>query len=592
MASQRTKSRQQRPSRQVRSAPSSACLRVSVVDLLLAVAVGLVAVAVFARLIGCGFTDWDDRGTIWGNPRLNPPSLAAVGFYWTTLGQNTPGQLYTPVTYTAWSALAAVAGRPVDAFGLRLQPAAFHAANVVLHATTAGLVYLLLARLSARRWPAAAGALLFALHPVQVEPVAWASGTKDVLCGLFSVAALLAYVAAVRATGRGPRRWRYAVATASFGLAMLSKPTALMVPPMAAAVDVLLLGRPVRTVARWLWPWAVLMIPCVLWTRAAQPAAWASPVALWQRPLVAGDAVAFYLCKVAWPAHLGVDYGRRPGLVVASGLAYWTWLLPAAVAAALAWGRNRTLAAAAGLFVLPLVPVLGLVPFEFEFYSTVADHYLYLPMLGVALAATWGLARLPARPTAVAAGLGLAALAARSVAAEPAWQDTQSLFANALVVNPRSFVACDMLGGVEAYYRAGALRGPGAILPSTDPDYPRWRAHLEAALGWYAQSLQRYDGYVPSLINVATYAGRLGRHDQQRAALRRVVQLQPTLPPAMRADPAELANRLIAAGDPATAVAYLDGQVAAHPGDRQLFLLRARAAAAKADPPATRPVPP
>jgi hypothetical protein len=577
-----------------------------VLNLLLATLVAAITAIVFARLVGCGFTAWDDPGTIATNRLLNPPSWAAVRFYWTTIGPDTPGQLFTPVTYTVWSAVAAVAGGPPDAFGVRLRPGFFHGTNVLLHAATAALVFQLLWRLLGRRWPALAGALLFALHPVQVEPVGWASGTKDVLCGMFSVAALLAYVGAVRSERRGAARWRYLLATSLFLLAMLSKPTAIVVPLMAAAVDALVLGRPWRTVTRWLWPWALLMVPCALWTRAAQPAPWASPVPVWTRPLVASDAVAFYLCKIVWPAHLCVDYGRRPTVVVGSGAIYWTWLLPAALLAVPLWRRWWPLVAAAVLFAAPLLPVSGLVPFDFQFYSTVADHYLYLPMLGVALAAGWALSALATNRLAAArrAGLGarsparraaakrafiiagpalvLVALAIRSVVQEATWQDTSSVFEHALTVNPRSFVACDMLGGVEAFYRAGAIRGPGVIVPPGDPGYALWRVHLEAALGWYAQALQRFDGYVPSLINTARYAGQLGHRDQQRAALRRVVELQPTLPTAMRADPFELARRLLAAGDGPTAVRYLDAQLREHPGDIRLILLRAQAENAEA----------
>ncbi len=570
-----------RPVPPVLSVPSSPCLRVSVVEIVFAAAVAVVVAAVFARLVGCSFTDWDDQGTIWANPRLNPPSWAAVRYYWTTVGEATPGQLFTPVTYTVWSALAAVAGRPPDADRVALSPAVFHAANVALHAVTAGLVYLLLARLSGRRWGAVAGALVFGLHPVQVEPVGWASGTKDVLCGLFSVAALLAYVAATGAGTRRAARGRYAVATACFALAMLSKPTALVVPLMAGVTDVLLVGRPARTAARWLWPWAVLMIPCAVWTRAAQPAPWASPVAVWQRPLVAADAAAFYLCKVAWPAHLCVDYGRRPGTVVATGAVEWTWLLPAAVAvvAVVAGRRGRPAVAAGTLFALPLVPVSGLVPFDFEFFSTTADHYLYLPMLGVAVAVTWGLPRVPRRAAVAASVAVLAALATRSAVQMPTWQDTSSLFANVLRVNPHSFAAYEQLGYVQTT-RAARLGGDRPALPPTDPRYAEWRADLERSLVLYHRSLRQYDGFVPSLVNVAITAGRLGLHDQQRAALRRVAALQPTLPAAMRADPLRLAQMMLDAGDPAAAVGVLDPVLRADPNDRPAAVVRARALAA------------
>src|SRR5581483_2130980 len=105
-------------------------------------------------------------------------------------------------------------------------------------------VFELLLRLIAAPWPAALGALLFALHPVQVESVAWASGTKDVLCGLFSVAALLEYANFTAACGLASvspgaqqllsrKRLHYTLATLCFILAALSKPTAIVVPLLA-----------------------------------------------------------------------------------------------------------------------------------------------------------------------------------------------------------------------------------------------------------------------------------------------------------------------------------------------------------------------
>ena len=548
---------------------------------LLPLGIAAIAVLAFARLVGCSFTDWDDQGTIWQNPRLNPPTLAAVEFYWRAWGAKAPGQLYTPVTYTAWAAVAAVS----EATAGRLSPAVFHGANVGLHAVTAVLVYGLLRRLVGRPWPAAGGALLFALHPVQVEPVGWASGTKDVLCGLFAVAALWAYVAAVGTTRRSRRRGLYAAATGLFVLAMLSKPTAMMVPPMAAAIDVLVLRRPVGKAARWLWPWAVLMIPCALQARAAQPADWASPVPAWTRPLVAADAVAFDVAKVAWPAHLCVDYGRRPAVVVAAGAVYWTWLVPAAVAGLLVWRRDRVLAAAAALCVLPLAPVLGLVPFDFQLYSTVADHYLYLPMVGVALAAAWGLAHVSPRPWVVRGVVGgavavLVALGVRSAAQEPTWRDTTSLFTQVLAVNPGSFAACDQMGYVRST-AARAIRGDRRTVPPADPGYAEWRADLEDSLRWYDESLRLNPAYGPSLVNIAINAGQLGEHDVQRAALRRDAALQATLPAGLRADPASLGGWMLDVGDPAGAVDYLDRVLRADPTDGRATVVRNRALAAE-----------
>src|SRR5205823_1230010 len=133
-------------------------------------------------------TTWDDNETLSGNPKLNPPTVASLKSFWTEPQMD----LYVPVTYTTWALVANVAREPVQrgagggtggggaVRGSQLDPHAFHALNLGLHVIAAVAVLLILRDLF--RSPAAAliGALLFALHPVQVEPVAWVSGTKDV----------------------------------------------------------------------------------------------------------------------------------------------------------------------------------------------------------------------------------------------------------------------------------------------------------------------------------------------------------------------------------------------------------------------------
>src|SRR5207302_490970 len=122
---------------------------------------------------------------------------------------------------------------------------------------------------------------------------------------------------------------------------------------------------------------------------------------------IAGDALAFYLYKFVCPTALTLDYARKPAWMINHVWFYWTWLAPAGAAAAIRLWRpgRRWLGAAALLLLAGLLPVLGLVPFEFQGYSTVADHYMYLAMLGPSLAGAWLLARYPG-PT----GAGIAAV--------------------------------------------------------------------------------------------------------------------------------------------------------------------------------------
>src|SRR5205814_7058888 len=161
--------------------------------------------------------------------------------------------------------------------------------------------------------------------PLQVEPVAWISGMKDLLCGFFVVVALWQYCLAI---ARGARL-HYLISTICFILGMLSKPTAAMTPILAVAIDRWMLQRDWNRVRRSIWPWLGLAIPCVIWTRIFQFAGGVMRTPLWTRPLIATDALAFYLWKLVLPLELAMDYGRFPARAMREHWIYWTWLLPA-----------------------------------------------------------------------------------------------------------------------------------------------------------------------------------------------------------------------------------------------------------------------
>jgi hypothetical protein len=584
---------------------------------LLRLLVFAVTFLVFSRLIPCNFTWWDDQDTIRQNPRLNSPTWAGVGYYWTNAGEHTTMGLYVPVTYTVWSGLALVAhcDRP-DGEGLMLNAWVFHAANVFIHACTAVVVFQLLLRLlgndsgprSVRkliapvaatpaspsiadrergdagvaatekagvRLPclcAALGALVFAIHPVQVESVGWISGTKDLLCGLLSVSALLMYVRSVQlnspdARGRWPGRWRYLLGILFFVLAMLSKPTAVVVPLMAAVIGVFLLDLPIRRVVLTLLPWFLLMIPCLIWTQKVQPAEGSNPVPVWVRPAVAADAIAFYLCKLVWPIHLCIDYGHNPRAIIASHLICYSWILPAIVAVVL-WRRyteHRPAIAAALLFLLPLGPILGLVPFEFQLISTTSDHYLYLPMVGVGLFVAWAIKRFEISNGIVVILIGLGI---RSLLQEPTWQDTRSLFLHALAVNPRSVASFDGLGfvtGRDARQLSDAGRNAEA------------RPLFDESIDWYRKSLAYEPESVPSMLNLALDYQKIGRTDLGLEQIHRMVQVQPSLPEGLRADPITLAHLLSDFGDIPGMIAWLDDVLRRDPGNINAAVLRERA---------------
>ncbi len=409
---------------------------------LLAALVAGLAVLAFVGSLAAGFVRYDDDVNVFENRRL----AAGIGRFWIEPYEG----LHIPVTYSLWAVQAQIAKHvPGGRREHGLAPWVFHACNLAAHAACALLVMRLLYLLVRHRGAAAVGALLFALHPMQAESVAWVSEFRGLLAALFALAALGEYV--VYAQGQAPLRRlgrRYVLASILFALALLSKPSAAAALPMAAVLN-LWLRRPLRSVCIELSMWlGFVALVAVVTSRAQTGAAAGFVPSLGERVLIAGDAVTHYTLRLLMPFALAPDYGRAPAAVLASPWVWVTGLMPYIVGIELAhWAWGRRACVAAGLFVAGLLPVLGLVPFEFQATSTVADRYGYLAMLGPALAVALAVARCRRRGVKALCAAALVVLAMRSVQQTQHWRDTRTLFAHALLVNPTSHAAWHNLGG-------------------------------------------------------------------------------------------------------------------------------------------------
>ena len=536
-----------------------------------ALSVFAITLLMFARLVLCDFTWWDDPQTIHHNPLLNPPTWAALGHYWSAMGPASPMGLYVPVTYTLWWLLASVAQMPATVDNIRLNPMVFHAFNVLVHALSATLVFVILSKLltpspgtPGEGWgegdfePSAtfddrnhphphplpeyrerrpekhvfhslAGALLFAIHPVQVETVAWASGTKDLLCGLFTLVAVDRFICFARRC----RRFDLVAAFLAVLLAMLSKPTAVIAPLLLLTIGHFALRRSPRRLVKEFWPMLLLMVPCAIVARWSQPATFSSPEPLLARPLVAADAVTFYVGKLIWPVHLSPDYGRSPASLLQAGTLYSGGVISLFVImllTAIAW-RSRRLSLALLLFLVPLLPVLGLQPFLYQYHSTVTDHYLYLPMFGVGLLLAITCARIPK----ILVVSMLVLLGGRTLMRQPAWQNTRTLFTAAVADDPKTFGNFDMLGFTYALDASRAARTGDAELE---------RRAAASAIDNYTKAIDLNPLDVPARDNLARVELNLGNRDAAIEQMNQIIALQPKLPPDLRANSIDLQRRL------------------------------------------------
>jgi len=444
----------------------------------------------FSPVLAASFFMLDDPENIVKNPYLLSPH--GILELWFAPYQ----QLYIPLTYTLWAGTA-MAAKGADG---RLLPGPFHALNWAVHIANAVLVFRFLrawlglwnrnevsgyvtpnSRDQRRDLAAAGGALLWTLHPIQTEAVGWATGFKDVSAGFFSLLCLLAWLRARETDGTpgGQIRWLTG-ATLAFVAALLCKPSSIAVPAVALALAASL-PRPRRD-ALIAWPlvWFSLGAVLAAATQISQPQAQNVAVPLVQRSLVAADALAFYAGKTILPLGLCIHYGRTPEYVLASPQAAISLCLVLLFALALAglWKKGiRWPAVAASVPVLFLMPVLGLVPFAYQSWSTVADRYMYLALLGPALALSQWLfvtsgsrtGRLVCPAVLVLLTLILGPLSYRQAGY---WRSSPDLLKRTLEVNPHSWMAHVFLGVIAL--RANDIAGAEADFEAStqeNPDY-------------------------------------------------------------------------------------------------------------------------
>ncbi|MBI3289480.1 MAG: tetratricopeptide repeat protein, partial [Elusimicrobia bacterium] len=540
-------------------------------------AVFLAVLMAFAGVVRHEFVAWDDDINVYQNPLLNPATLEGVKTVWTSPYL----RLYIPLTYTAWSAVAAWCQRGAGA-AAQLSPMPFHAANLAVHLLTAIAAYFLLRRVlqgtsstengGTRGFDRAAalGALLFSLHPIQVEPVAWISGLRDVMSGLGAVLALSEYVAFTTAPDRRRAAIHYGLATLALAAAFLCKPSAVVVPVMAGIIDLVLLGRSARKAALPVGIWLALAAGAALLTQSSQGATHIrAMVPLWARPLIAADSVAFYLWKLLWPFNLSIDYSRSPDAILVKGWPYYTWIAPAAAALRI-WftPRRRIWGACGALFVAGVLPVLGFVPFLHQDMSTVSDRYLYLSMLGPALAIAWAAREIPPGSRYwTAAGALIVGLGILSRIQTQVWKNTGTLFSHAVALNPDNGITHLNLGNYMSrqgnkeeakrhYLETLRLRPGDALALKNMGGLLVGEGKLDEAAGYFTQALEHPNREVVADAQNALGVIRIrqGRITEGAAHHRLAVELQPNRPDSRMA----LADALSALGKWDEAIVYYE----------------------------------
>ena len=428
-----------------------------------ALGAALVAFAVFAPTVRFGFVNWDDPDLIFETPRVVTASPVELF--------TQSGTAYLPVRDLVWNLTHRVAGP---------RPAAYHLLNVALHAAATALFCLLVARLLGGAPAVVAGvaALAFAVHPLHVEPVAWASGMKDPLSAVLLFGSFVAALGAEREQGRGRRLAVTVFALVLFWLAALAKSSALVLPLLIALYAVALAPDRKRTL-KLLVPFVVTAVVLAIVAFVAGRASGAVKVrtdAAGTVALTSAGVFADALRHLVLPVGLSPRYPAVRLASLADARAVTGLLAVVSYVVVWAWAmvrRHRRLAFAMGWVAVALAPYLGLVP-----TSTLwADRYAYVAVGGLAIAlglaagaalntGYWTLATGCSEPTesgaAACGSAGIGRWARRlcvvalalvvvgygvvSVRQSGVWQSSERLWRRALAVAPNDALAHYLLG--------------------------------------------------------------------------------------------------------------------------------------------------
>lgn len=353
----------------------------------LALLVAAAAFIAYWNTLNCGFVRWDDTGYYTNNPLVTGDGgMSAI---WLDAFQKKPVKHYYPLVWTTYWIEYRLFGD---------SPRALHAAQLGLHAATSIAILLALLALGAPPFAAAAAAMLFAVHPINVASVTWLAERKNTLSAVFFWLALLAYIR-FRQTRT---RWQYGASIVAYLLALFAKTACVVLAPLILVTDRILDGRwTARSLARAV-PFFVIGLIMGLLTAHAEEihAKSGNPIDPALRPLVAAAALVHYAQKTIIPVELAPIYPRWPESYTAPR--YWISLTIVISSTMLLWRYRRAVSAlvawSLSLFVLGLLPVLGFMHFNFLQYAFVSDHFMYLSSVGIFLLIGLLLHRLAAGP--------------------------------------------------------------------------------------------------------------------------------------------------------------------------------------------------
>jgi len=375
------------------------------------------AIIPYLMTLTFGFV-YDDRLAIEENAHLRVwPGLGRIFLsdVWSLSDLSTHSNYYRPMFVLAYAVVFRAVGN---------MPGAFHLLNVLFHSAVTGMVFFLTLRLWRKEFTAFLSALLFALHPVHVEPVAWVAALSELAFCFFVLTAVLFY------SENRQARWPAVAALSSFAMALLWKESAIAYAPIAVLYDILVIRH-----WRWKrWLGIVAVIFAYVGFRAAAvgglvPSVLYPDLSFSTQVFTAVTNVGFYLSKLLAPVHLSAFYELK----FVHGITLTVAVVLALVLLSI-WKLRGRHAWAAGWILVSLLPVL----LVSRIAVPLADRDLYLPSVGFVWLAAMGIERLGRQTSVVLMAILVVAYGALTIQRLPVWRDDLPLFESELRENPES----------------------------------------------------------------------------------------------------------------------------------------------------------
>lgn len=519
--------------------------------------VGLVVLAAYLPSLGNSFVSFDDDANFVTNTAYRGLGLEQLRWMWTTTHMGH----WIPLTWMTF-------GLDFELWGM--SPAGYHLTNVLLHAGNAVLAFFIARRLlgylklgAGNTVVAAAfAALLFALHPLRVESVAWITERRDVLSLLFELSSVLCYL---RANDQERPRGSL-IPTAIFYLAaLLSKATVVTLPLLLLILDVYPLRRIHAAAGGEWWPvvrekWLLLGLSLAVGVGSVMALPTRAQLPLAQKLAVSAYSFVVYLSKTVWPVELSPFYAMPTNLDATAP----RYVISIAIVVILAMGvfavRRRWpgLAASFLAYAVAGFPLLGIVQ---NGPQIAADRYTYHASLALCVWAAGALGSLLQghRRSVLTGAVALLALCLlRTEQQIRIWHDSVRLWSRAVHVTPWSANAHNGLGDalqtLALSDSARAVSDSSSVAPST---------LLQRAIDEFRIATQLSPEYDEAHNNLGAALAISGNHDEAVEEFARALALNPRLQTAEF----NLGNVLLEKGDLPNAVAHFESALRLRPGD-------------------------